>query len=73
MGMSKAYQQLEILQKSFKALINLKAKVYPSPKLGAFIERYLDLDHPQSIRIEFKRLIRGQVELWLNIQKRLKC
>ena len=73
MGMSTAYQQLETLQKSLKPLINLKQGVYPSPKFHSFIKRYLDLDHPQSIRIEFKRLIKEQVNLWLKIQKFLKC
>ena len=72
-GMSKAYQQLEALQRSFGGLIRLKQSVYPSSDLKKFIERWLSSDHPQSIRIEFKTLIKAQVQLWLNIKENLKC
>ena len=73
-GMSKAYQQLEALQTSFVGLIKLqKQSRYPSPSLTSFIERWLSIDHPQSTKIEFKTMIKAQVQLWLNIKKNLKC
>ena len=73
-GMSKAYQQLEALQASFAGLIKLqKQSRYPSPILTDFIERWLSTDHPQSTKLEFKTMIKAQVQLWLKIKKSLKC
>ena len=72
MGMSIAYQQLEALQKT-ETFDKLEARSISEPKASLIHKRYLDLDHPQSIRIEFKMLIKEQVNLWLKIQKSLKC
>jgi hypothetical protein len=70
---SKAYQQLEALQNSFVGLVTLEQMSYPTIELQEFIERWLSLDHPKSIRKELKQLIKEQVDLWLQAKKNLAC
>lgn len=69
---SRAYQQLEALQNSFAGLVTLE-QVYPTIELQEFIEQWLSLDHPNSIRKELKQLIKEQVGLWLYTKKNLAC